>query len=173
MPHSLPSAALAKLTDCLYDLSFFGQLDVPALDCDLAFEVDIIPRDCPGQIWFGLVSLDSRDQTPESGFAVRLDLERGEVWDALHDGGLLGELEKGPLGLDLHDEEEPLLLSLRVEKLGGNLLPSLRIGGKQFLYPALAAGERHRLTAIAGALQPGRDAAPFCLYPAVWMTAKR
>lgn len=172
MQHLLHTAH-ADLADCLYDLAAFGQIDVPAFDCQLAFEVDVIPRACPGQIYFGLVSIDAPSQSPQNGFAVRLDLLRGEVWDVLHGGGLLGRLETGPLGLDRYDEEEPLLLSLRIDKHGGNLLPDLRIGGARLLYPAVAAAGCARLSALTGALQPGRDAAPFCHFPALWMTAAR
>lgn len=157
---------------CLYDLSGFGQLDLPAFDCQLAFEVDILPRDCPSQLYFGLVSIDPQAGCPQAGFAIRLDLERGEVWDALNGQGLLAHLEIGPLGLDRYDETEPLLLSLRVHQHGRNLLPEWRLGEQAILYPAVSAQGLTRLSAIAGAFQPGRDAAPFCHFPALWMTAR-
>ncbi len=170
MAHLLPSAQ-PDWTHCLTEVSAYGQLDVPAFNCQLAFEVDIVPRACPDQIYFGLVCFDAQGHSPRAGFAVRLDLHRGEVWDVLNGGGLLGHLETGPLGLERYDEDESLLLSLRVGKLGGNLLPELRIGDQLFLYPAIATQEGTRFSAITGAFQPGRDAAPFCHFPALWMTA--
>ena len=170
MQHLLLSAQPGR-SHCLYDLTAFGQIDLPSFDCQLAFEVDILPRDCPSQIYFGLVSIDPPSTSPRTGFAIRLDLESGEVWDALHGHGLLAQLETGPLGLDRHDEFEPLLLSLRVHQHGPNLLPEWRIGGETFLYPAISAQGLTRLSALTGAFQPGRDAAPFCHFPALWMTA--
>ncbi len=167
------STSHAELADCLHDLAAFGQIKVPGFDCQIAFEVDVVPETCPEHIYFGLVSIDAAGQSPQGGFAVRLDLASGEVWDALHGNGLIGTLETGPLGLDRHDEEDPLLLSLHIDKHGSNLLPRLRIGGRSILYPTITAAGCECLSAFAGTLQPGRDAAPFCHFPALWMTAAR
>lgn len=158
-------------THCLYDLSAYGQLDLPAYDCQLAFEVDILLHDCPEHVYFGLVSIDPANQSPRAGFAVRLDLERGEVWDVLNGFGLLASLEQDLRRADSASEDDSLLLSLRVNKCGNNLLPDLRIGGERVLYPAICARSCQRLSAITGAFQPGRDAAPFCQFPALWMSA--
>jgi hypothetical protein len=155
----------------LFDLSQFGRLLVPAGACDITFQLDIIPSESPAQIWFGLATLSPLHQTPDTGFAIRVDLAHGEVWDALNRTGFLGHLETGPLGLDQYDAETPLLLSFHIEKRGENLVPSLRVGSASFLYPALPATPDMMLCGLAGAAQPGADAGPFCLYPALWLAA--
>jgi hypothetical protein len=158
------------LLDNPFLLEVIGAVEVPEDNAELAFQMDLIPGQCPDQVCFGFAVLDEPQGHRIPGFAVRLDLQRGEVWDALNGAGLLGELETGPLGLGRYHEEEPLLLSLVLEKRGRNLLPRLRIGHETLLYPALLAQPGQVFSAITGSTQPGADAPPFCLYPAVWVT---
>ena len=167
--HPSASSAALDLLDSPFLLEVVGSVEVPLGDADLAFQMDLIPGQCPEQIGFGFAALDETERSGTPGFAVRIDLARGEVWDALNGAGLLGELETGPLGLGRYDDEEPLLLSLVLEKRGRNLLPRLNIGGETLLYPALLAIPGQILSAVTGSMQPGADAPPFCLYPAVWV----
>lgn len=165
LPHSLASSLL--------DLSTFGEVTLPSGHAELTFQMDIVPSECPEEFWFGILATDESHQGIIAGMAVRIDLARGEVWDAVNGMGLLGTLEAAPLGLERQDDdEEPFTLRLKVEKYGSNLLPSLEIGGSACLYPALSASafQGAPVTAIAGAAQPGRDAEPFCHYPAYWLT---
>ncbi len=169
--HPPPDTVPDLLNDLSGNLPACGQLALPDANCQIAFEIDIIPRECPPQVYFGLVEAERAGNQRLRGFVVRLDLGRGEVWDALNGGGPIGTLETGPLGLDRYDDEEPLLLSLRVDKCGSNLLPTLRIGGVTFLYPAFHSNNCKRLAAFSAVSQPGRDAPPFCHFPALWMTS--
>lgn len=169
--HPSASSAALDLLDNPFLLEVVGSVEIPEDNAELAFQMDLIPGQCPDQICFGFAALEDAKPQHVPGFAVRLDLARGEVWDALNGAGLLGELETGPLGLGRYDDEEPLLLSLVLEKRGRNLLPRLRIGSDTLLYPALLAHPGQVLSAVTGSTQPGADAPPFCLYPAVWVTS--
>jgi hypothetical protein len=153
------------------DLSAYGEIALPSGHAELAFQMDINPSESPDAIWFGLIAADENPHEIKAGMAVRIDLARGEVWDALNGMGLLGTLELGPLGLGRYDEHETLLIRLKVEKFGQNLIPTLHIGDDVCLYPAISADSLQQtpLMAVAGAVQPGRDAEPFCHYPAFWL----
>ena len=171
MSPSLPVVP-ASLASSLLDVSTFGEICLPRGQAEMTFQIDIVPSECPEEFWFGLLAIDQGHHEIVAGMAVRIDLARGEVWDALNGMGLLGTLETGPLGLGRHDGDDTLLIRLKVEKHGDNLLPFLEIGGETCLYPAISALAMREtpITAIAGAAQPGRDVEPFCHYPAFWLT---
>lgn len=83
---------------------------------------------------FALVE-DSRSGHPPVKFAVRVDLETGEIWDIGHNTGIIGWLER-----DLWPcagEEHPLLLSWEIERAGDALIPRLQIGEEEWLYPSV------------------------------------
>lgn len=171
MSSPLPFAT-CSISDCILDLSQFGALQLPAESADLHFQIDLVPTECPDQVYFGLVQLDPTNQQPVTGLAIHLDWTSGQVRDALNGFGVLDTLDFAPFALDQIDAEEPLLLSLKIDKCGANLLPTFEVGGKQLLYPAITSNVNTPFTAVAGAAQPGLDIAPFCLHPALWMVAK-
>lgn len=171
MPSPTPLSS-CDLADCLLDLSEFGTVTLPAEAAELTFQIDIIPSECPDQVFFGLVHLDSVGQQPVTGFAIHLDWTSGHVRDAINGFGILDTLDLSPTSFGKIDEEEPLSLCLKIEKRGTNLLPTFEIGGQRLLYPSLSSSTHPTFTAVAGAAQPGRDTAPFCLYPALWMVSK-
>mgnify|MGYP007059482983 FL=1 len=107
-----------------------------------------------------------------TGIAILIDFVKGAVWDAIHGTGFLGNLPAELLAVGSQENEETVLMSLRVEKLGKTLLPNLKIDNETLLYPAISLPETsgHHLTAVAGVSQPRRDAEPFCHFPACWMT---
>ena len=92
------SAISPSLATCLADLSTFGEIALPAGNAELTFQIDIQPSESPEELWFGLLNLPAESHQPISGFAIRLDLNRGEVWDALNGFGLLGTFETAPPG---------------------------------------------------------------------------
>jgi len=165
-PLHLPSC---ELSDCILDLSQFGTLTLPEASADLHFQIDLIPSECPDQVFFGLVHLDAASHQPVTGFAIHLDWIAGHVRDALNGFGILDSLDLSPVNFQRHDHEEPLLLSLKIEKQGANLFPTFEIGGARLLYPAITSAPGTLYTGIGGAAQPGPDSAPFCLFPALWM----
>jgi len=160
------------LASSLLDLSTFGEIDLPPGQAELTFQMDVVPSECPDEFWFGLLATNDSHQAIIGGMAIRIDLERGEVWDALNGMGLLGTLDLGPFGRGRQDADDPLVIRLKVNKHADNLLPILEIGDTRFLYPAISAAHFRAtpITAIAGAVQPGRDAEPFCHYPAYWLS---
>jgi hypothetical protein len=166
------SALSSNLGSCLSELSTFGQIDLPEGCAELTFQIDIQPSESPEELWFGLLNLSAESHHPVSGFAIRLDLNRGEIWDAQNGFGLLGTFETGPLWQNQFDADETLLLCFKIAKHGPNLVPTLHLGDSTHLYPSLSTTHLNTkaLTAVAGAVQPGRDAEPFCHFPAFWLT---
>lgn len=81
-------------------------------------------------------------------FAVRVDLESGEIWDIGNNTGMLGWLD--------HDlwpnasEDYPLILRWEIEHTGHSLIPRLMIGEEEWLYPSVAFPGAARFTALAG-----------------------
>jgi hypothetical protein len=171
MPSSFPSFP-SSIASSLLDLSVFGQLTWSGHQAETTFQLDVQTQKAPEEFWFGIVALDESDPAFVAGFAIRIDLARGEVWDGLNGGGLLGTLDLPSFTVPEPEDDETLPLSLKIEKLGPNLLPSLHIAGRPFLCPALPASafRDQPMIAVAGASQPGRDAEPFCLYPAFWLS---
>ena len=87
--------------------------------CPQRFGFQIRARDCvphPALI-FGIAQVESDQQRVR--FAVRLDLESGEIWDAAHGTGLLGSLEHA-------NWPSPDAV----------LIPRLHVDGEEFLYPS-------------------------------------
>ena len=168
--HNPISLVSPELSFANFDLASFGQLNVPAQPLRFGFQVDIIPAQFESpHLLFGLVS---RTRTPEGktrsvGFAVRVDLTNGEIWDMANDSGLIGWLEsRGDLGR--FTDEEPMLLSWEVEHLGSALIPRLQIGGEEWLYPAVQRHEPMIMDTMAGCIGPKGSALKAFLHPAVW-----
>jgi hypothetical protein len=143
LPISLPLEAFAS-----FDLANYGSIDAPVGPVRFGFQVDLSPHIKMNEAVFGLVHQSNGVSKPV-GFAVRIDLERGEIWDLVNDSGLIGWVEQ-PIGLAVAAGEEPLLLSLEVERVGSALLPKLQIGGEEWLYPAIRSTSAMEFTAIAG-----------------------
>lgn len=68
-------------------------------------------------------------------FAVRIDFESGDVWDAAHDGGWLGSLESALW--PANDEKHPLVLRWEIDRAREALIPRLFIGTEELLYPSM------------------------------------
>lgn len=153
------------------DLTIFGQLEFPSGNVEMTFQVDIVLSESPLEVWFGILNFPFHSKSQVKGFAVRIDFARCEVWDSVNGAGLLGLIEMPPTASEDRDQSDSFLLSLKLEKRGINLLPLLEVGGKTYLYPALSLVnlENHRMTAVAGTIQTGRDAEPFCHFPAFWI----
>lgn len=109
-----------------------GRIHVRRVTQRFGFQIragDCVPH--PSMI-FGLAQVESSGQRVR--FAVRIDMESGEIWDAAHDFGLLGTLERSlwPSTDDAH----PLVLRWAVEHAGSVLIPRLHVGDEEFLYPS-------------------------------------
>lgn len=167
-----PTSHTPSLGNCISDLSNFGEIDLPSGVAELSFQIDIDSANCPNEVWFGLLNHPESTQLPTTGFAIRIDFSRGQVWDAQNGFGLLGTIEETPSWQTSAEVEDTLLLSLKIEKCGPNLIPTLHIGGSTLLYPSLSeiSLSGKTFSAVAGAIQSGRDADPFLHFPAFWLT---
>ena len=170
--HSAISLVSPEIAFASFDLAGFGQICVPTHPMRFGFQVDIVPTTVPGRnVLFGLVGRlrDEAGHGRSVGFAVRIDLESGEVWDMINDTGLIGWLPTDDRhNLARFTDEEPMLLSWEVEHLGAALIPRLQIAGEEWLYPAVQRREPMILDTVAGCVGPRGCALETFLHPAVW-----
>lgn len=133
---------------------------VPDHPLRFGFQVDLVPQ----QTEATAVVVGLLDASPGSqrGFAVKVDLQTGEVWDLLNDSGLIGWVERPMEGFS---DEEPMLISWEIEHYGSALIPKLQIGNDTFLYPALRYTEGMSMRTLTGG--EGNVTVAF-LHPAVW-----
>ena len=166
------STSISSASDVFQDfhLESFGHLVVPDHPIRFGFQVDIVPENCPRQIFFGLVANENINSGhPKSyGFAVRIDLENGEIWDVLNGAGLVGWVEHQE-GLSGFTDEEPLLLGWEIELHGHALVPKLQVADQQWLYPTIHCPDATTMEAIVG-WQDEWDiqASQIFLHPALW-----
>ncbi|TDU81092.1 hypothetical protein EI77_00394 [Prosthecobacter fusiformis] len=151
-----------------YDLVSFGKVLVPAHPLRFGFQVDIVPsQSVCKQVVFALVSSELEIQNGvkrSHGFAVRVDIETGEIWDLLNDSGLVGWIEQP---MDSFTDEEPLLLNWEIEHYGAALIPKLKIASEVFLYPALRHTPDMVMDTVAGN-ETGKGPLTTFIHPAVW-----
>lgn len=148
-------------------LQTFGCIEVPDHPLRFGFQLDLVPSQTESrQVVFALVAQDGApgSRPGSHGFAIRLDLETGEVWDILNESGLIGWVEK-PLGS--FSDEEPMLLNWEVEHYGAALIPKLQIANEVFLYPAVRCMDGMVMKTFAGC-ETGSEAMPSFMHPAVW-----
>lgn len=94
------------------------------------------------------LALTTPGDAPAVTFAVRVDLESGEIWDIGNNTGMLGWLDR-----DLWpnaSEDYPLVLRWEIEHTGHSLIPRLLIGEEEWLYPSVAFPGDAQFTALAG-----------------------
>jgi len=167
-----PSSHPLDLPDVEFEafhLVGYGQLPAPSVPSRFGFQVDLKHVTGVQEIVFGLVQpANGRASAQRVGFAVRVNLELGEIWDLVNGSGMIGWLEE-PAGWAEGERQESLLLSLEIERVGSALLPKLQVGGEEWLYPAIRCGEELEFMAIAGCEQ-GSDHMPAECFsnPTVW-----
>ena len=150
-----------------FDWVGFGTLTVPSKPMRFGFQIDIVPTSPSPEIAFGVVQRDAAKGSFGVGFAVRIDLERGEIWDLVNNSGLVGWIEH-PLGLHAYSAEEPMLLSWEIERIGSVLIPKLQVGGEEWLYPSIRCADSLQLTAVAGCSSEQDHASDWFMHPALW-----
>lgn len=167
---SLVSTAAADPAFAGFHTQSYGSLLLPDHPIRFGFQVDIVPENCPNSIVFGIVSREPANGThaKTTGFAVRVDLEMREVWDALNKSGLVGWVEH-PQGLAGFTDEEPLLLGWEIEYHGHALIPKLVVADQQWLYPAIQCPNPVVMETVIGWQgQWERDPRSTFLHPALW-----
>lgn len=97
-------------------------------------------------------------QAPKAGgkavqFAVKVDMESGEIWDVANHSGIIGWLDRAlwPSAT----EEFPLVLRWEIEHTGGALIPRLMIGEEEWLYPSVLFPGEAAFAAVTGHNLPG------------------
>ena len=167
MPPSPVSVSILDSQFESFDLLNFGAISVPAKPSRFGFQVDVSSSSDLRQVVFGLMEKEET-ATPGKrvGFAVRIDLERGEIWDIINGSGLIGWVES-PLGSDAEGKPESFLLSLEIERLGSALLPKLQVGGEEWLYPAVRSQDELEFIAISGC-GGSVDSASALSKPTIW-----
>jgi hypothetical protein len=170
MKTSAISSSVSALEGNGFDLLTFGNQSVPTTPVRFGFQVDVRVHSGMSELMFGFISAESGNRLPgQTGFGVRIDLERGEIWDVVNDSGMVGWLEQ-PLGAE-GSEDGKVLLSLEIERAGSALLPKLQIGGEEWLYPAVRSTEPLELVAVAGCkAKMGHSALAVAAFsgPSVW-----
>ena len=115
-----------------YRIRSHGRIQVRKQTQRFGFQIhagDCVPHP---SLLFGLSQVDSSGHPAR--FAVRVEMESGEIWDAAHGMGLLGHLEQA--SWPSRDDEHPLVLRWAVDHEGPSLIPRLHVGDEEFLYPA-------------------------------------
>lgn len=147
MPASFTSIQLPQLDSSDFEVLSFGEQCLPSTPVRFGFQVDLKVQPGLKEVVFGLVNATPAVRSKQPmGFAIRIDLERGEIWDIINDSGLVGWLEQPLAG----SSTDRVLLSLEIERAGSALLPKLQVGGEEWLYPALRCNEDLQLSAVAG-----------------------
>lgn len=168
MPSQAHSISLPGVEFDSFELLNFGTLEVPAEPVRFGFQVDLTPSVLLSQVAFGLIQKD--DSGSRLGFAVRLDLDRGEIWDMVNNSGLIGWIEE-PQNYVSAATSEPILLSLEIERMGSALLPKLQVGGEEWLYPAVRSHEPLEFVAVAGCTAAHAEGLELFSNAAVWQEA--
>ena len=168
--HQPTSIVSPEMAFASFDLVSFGSLTIPPHPLRFGFQVDIIPDTSPDHILFALTTQErSRSGLNGTrGFAVRLDLKTGEIWDLLNDSGLIGIMEDSEIFFSKFTDEEPMLMSWEVEHLGNALIPRLHIGGEEWLYPAIKAHDSLTMDTLAGGEGDKGSTMTAFMHPAVW-----
>lgn len=163
---SLPDAEFDS-----FELLNFGSLDVPAEPTKFGFQIDLTPSVLLSQVVFGLLQKGHKPGAPNRvGFAVRLDLDRGEIWDMVNNSGLIGWIDE-PQSYTSAASQEPILLSFEVERIGSALLPKLQVGGEEWLYPAVRSMEGMEFVAVAGCSASHSEGLELFSSASVWSEA--
>ena len=68
-------------------------------------------------------------------FAVKVDLDTGEIWDVANNTGVIGWLDRELWPSEA--DEYPLTLRWEIEHVGEALIPRLVIGEEEWLYPSV------------------------------------
>ncbi|MEY4485252.1 MAG: hypothetical protein RL693_2704 [Verrucomicrobiota bacterium] len=123
----------------------YGSIEVTEVTNGFGFHIRACNPLAHPSLYLALTTLDSPQPVT---FAVRVDLESGEIWDIGNNTGMLGWLDR-----DLWpnpSEDFPLVLRWEIEHTGHSLIPRLLIGEEEWLYPSVAFPGDAQFTALAG-----------------------
>jgi hypothetical protein len=135
----LPLGSLEGFTERLY-----SKVSVPAGPERFGFQIEVTPSVVLSHTFVSLAEPESAG-VDRIGFGVLIDWERREIWDVMNGSGLLGWMDE-----EMLQERDTVQISLRVERIGNALLPSLVVGGEEWLYPARRSSSALELQFRAG-----------------------
>jgi hypothetical protein len=122
----------------------YGSIEVTGVTNGFGFQIRACNPLSHPSLYLALTSLDAPQAVT---FAVRVDLESGEIWDIGNNTGMLGWLDRE---LWPSYEDYPLMLRWEIEHTGLSLIPRLIIGEEEWLYPSVAFPGDAQFTALAG-----------------------
>ncbi len=123
----------------------YGKISVTEVTNGFGFHIRACNPLAHPSLFIGLTTLNALQPVT---FAVRVNLESGEIWDIGNNTGVLGWLDR-----DLWPsatEEYPLVLRWEIEHTGHSLIPRLLIGEEEWLYPSVVFPGDADFTALAG-----------------------
>lgn len=145
MKSTLAPSWPSKLAD--FSTRCHGKVRIRECTSSFGFQIYAAnPLSHPG-LYFALSQTAEVGRTPVQ-FAVKVDLETGEIWDVANNTGVIGWLDR-----DLWPsvmEEYPLVLRWEIEHTGGALIPRLVIGEEEWLYPSVLFPGECQFSAMAG-----------------------
>lgn len=145
LPSDTPWSPASTLRDV--SAQCHGRIRVRCCTRNFGFEIRACNPVSHPSLVFALVE-DSRASQHPVQFAVRVDLESGEIWDIANNTGVIGWLE-----LDdwkSASEEHPLVLRWEIERAGDALIPRLQIGDEEWLYPSVLFSGDAPFAALSG-----------------------
>jgi hypothetical protein len=148
-----------------------GSIQVATGPGEFGFQIEVTPSVVLSQTLVALVDKAAPSGQAGSGFGIRIDWERGEIWDAINGSGLIGWLEE-----DWQRQDDTVSIRFEVERMGSALLPRLTIGQEEWLYPALRHSEAAAFMAVAGCRGNAmREMDPSDVFdePYAWVSKKR
>ena len=146
LPSESPwSPAVAALHDVAAQCH--GRVRVRYCTKNFGFEIRACNPVSHPSLVFALVQ-DSRGTQQPVQFAVRVDLESGEIWDIANNTGVIGWLELGHW--KNAGEEYPLVMRWEIERAGDALIPRLQIGDEEWLYPSVLFAGDAPFAALSG-----------------------
>ena len=143
-----PASPLRLKDDTLegFQLVQYSTVKVPTGPVKFGFQIEVTPSVVLSELIFALVE-KTGPEGQRVGFGVRIDWERGEIWDAINDSGLVGWMDDG-----WDFQQNTIKVSFEIERVGSALLPKLIIGDEEWLYPARRSGSPLEMAAVAGCM---------------------
>jgi hypothetical protein len=123
----------------------YGSVSVSAGPAKFGFEIEVTPSVVLSEVFVGLAQAETAPGEQRVCFGIRIDWERGEIWDALNGCGMIGwlpdswEFTKGTLRI-----------SFQIERIGSAMFPTLIIGNEEWLYPTIRSRSPMEMLALAG-----------------------
>ena len=123
----------------------YGRIEAQKQTTGFGFQINAYnPRPYPGLLF----ALRATNRENSVQFGVSVNLESGEIWDIGNDTGMIGMLEKD--SWPWASPDAPLILRWEIEHAGYALIPRLKVGDEEWLYPSIRFPGTSSYLALAG-----------------------